>query len=106
MDVFHKNLTSAERIYIDQGSPEEAVRMYRQLLQWEDALRVAETYSQPDRHQIKADYIKWLEDTCQEATAAEVYERSGDHPAALNMFLRAGLPSKAAKYRFRNVTLD
>ena len=98
MAVFHKDLASAERVYIDQGSPEEAVRMYRQLFQWEDALRVAETYGQPDRHQIRIDYIKWLEDTCQEATAAEVYERLGDHPAALNMFLKAGLPSKAAKY--------
>lgn len=53
MAIFYKDLSTAERIYIDQGSPDEAVRMYRQLLQWDDALRVAETYNLSDRHQIR-----------------------------------------------------
>ena len=53
MAIFQRDLATAERIYIDQGSPDDAVRMYRQLLQWEDALRVAETYNLSDRHQIR-----------------------------------------------------
>lgn len=53
MAIFQRDLSTAERIYIDQGSPDDAVRMYRQLLQWEDALRVAETYNLSDRHQIR-----------------------------------------------------
>jgi hypothetical protein len=53
MAIFRRDLATAERIYIDQGSPDDAVRMYRQLLQWEDALRVAEAYNLSDRHQIR-----------------------------------------------------
>ena len=53
MAIFQRDLATAERIYIDQGNPDDAVRMYRQLLQWEDALRVAETYNLSDRHQIR-----------------------------------------------------
>ena len=97
MDIFHGDLASAERIYIDQGSPEDAVRMYRQLLQWEDALRVADTYNLSDRHQLRKDYLQWLQSTWQEATAAEVYERTGDRHLAVEMYLKAGLPAKAAR---------
>ncbi len=57
MDIFHQDLASAERIYIDQGSPEDAMRMYRQLLQWEDALRVADTYNLSERHQLRYFFI-------------------------------------------------
>lgn len=97
MAIFQRDLSTAERIYIDQGSPDDAVRMYRQLLQWEDALRVAETYNLSDRHQIRQDYLQWLQTTCQESAAAEVYERAGDYASAVTMCLKAGLPSKAAK---------
>ena len=46
----------------------------------------------------RADYLKWLSDTRQESTAAEVLEQQGDVDAAISMYLRAGLPSRAARY--------
>ena len=46
----------------------------------------------------RQEYLEWLKSTWQESTAAEVYQRMGDYPSAVNMFLKAGLPSKAAKY--------
>jgi hypothetical protein len=61
MAIFQRDLATAERIYIDQGSPDDAVRMYRQLLQWEDALRVADTYNLSDRHQIRLKSVKMKE---------------------------------------------
>ena len=46
---------------------------------------------------FRQDYLQWLQTTCQESAVAEVYERIGDYPSAVNMCLKAGLPSKAAK---------
>lgn len=52
MNIFTGDLGSAERIYINQGSPDEAVRMYTLLLQFDEALRVVEAYNLPDKNQI------------------------------------------------------
>lgn len=46
---------------------------------------------------FRQDYLQWLQTTCQESAAAEVYERAGDYASAVTMCLKAGLPSKAAK---------
>lgn len=53
VSILHGNLRSAERIYIDGGNPEEAMAMYRQLLQWDDAIRIADTYALDERHQLR-----------------------------------------------------
>jgi len=53
--ILNRDLKTAERIYIDQGSPEEAVQMYRELFQFDDAIRVANTYMLNDRHQLRSD---------------------------------------------------
>ena len=45
----------------------------------------------------RQEHLKWLQETCQESIAAEVYDREGDAPSAVLMYLKAGLPSKAAK---------
>ena len=55
ISILHGNLKSAERIYIDGGNPEEAMAMYRQLLQWDDAIRIADTYALDERH-----HLRWL----------------------------------------------
>nr|CAH0106132.1 unnamed protein product [Daphnia galeata] len=77
MANFQRDLATAERIYIY-----DAVRIHRQLLQCIKTIQ---------------DYLQWLQTTCQESSAAEVYERIGDYPSAVNMCLKAGLSSKAAK---------
>lgn len=53
ISILHGNLKSAERIYIDGGNPEEAMTMYRQLLQWDNAIRIADTYALDERHQLR-----------------------------------------------------
>ena len=47
--------------------------------------------------------MKWLKETWQESTAAEVYEQQNDFIAAIKMYLKAGLPSKAARYIVRSM---
>jgi hypothetical protein len=53
MAILNRDLKMAERIYIDQGNPEEAVQMYRDLLQYEDAIRVADSYMLNERHVLR-----------------------------------------------------
>lgn len=42
-------------------------------------------------------YYQWLLDTQQEEKAGEVQEGQGDYLAAISLYLRAGLPAKAAR---------
>lgn len=53
MSIFHGNFKSAERMYINQGNPEDAMHMYRTFLQWDDAIRIADVYALPERHQLR-----------------------------------------------------
>ena len=53
MAIFNRDLKTAERIYVDQGNAEEALNMYRDLLQWDDAIRVADLYMLNDRNQLR-----------------------------------------------------
>jgi len=46
----------------------------------------------------RQDQLQWLQETFQESTAAEYYERQGDSSSAVLMYLKGGLPSKAAQY--------
>lgn len=46
---------------------------------------------------LRRGYYEWLLDTQQEEKAGEVQEGQGDYLAAINLYLRAGLPAKAAR---------
>lgn len=46
---------------------------------------------------LRRDYYQWLLDTQQEEKAGEVQEGQGDYLAAISLYLRAGLPAKAAR---------
>lgn len=46
---------------------------------------------------LRRGYYEWLLDTQQEEKAGEVQEGQGDYLAAINLYLRAGLPARAAR---------
>lgn len=46
---------------------------------------------------LRRGYYQWLLDTQQEEKAGEVQEGQGDYLAAVSLYLRAGLPAKAAR---------
>lgn len=46
---------------------------------------------------LRRGYYQWLLDTQQEEKAGEVQEGQGDYLAAISLYLRAGLPAKAAR---------
>lgn len=49
-------------------------------------------------NELRAKHLQWLSDTRQEEKAAELKEKSGDYGGALSLYLKAGLPSRAARY--------
>lgn len=51
----------------------------------------------PELQNLRASYFQWLLDTRQEEKAGEVREREGDLLAAITLYMKAGLPAKAAK---------
>ena len=47
--------------------------------------------------QLKTSYYQWLMDTGQEVKAGELKEREGDLISAVSLYLKGGLPAKAAQ---------
>nr|XP_014345853.1 PREDICTED: intraflagellar transport protein 172 homolog [Latimeria chalumnae] len=59
-------------------------------------LHIAER-NHPELENLKKSYYHWLMETNQEEKAGEVKESEGDYIGAINLYLKAGLPAKAAR---------
>ena len=70
--------------------------MYQELHRWDESIKIAEKFKHADVREFKDNYFQWLLETNQEAKAAEVKEREGDYHTAINLYLKGGLPAKAA----------
>jgi len=66
------------------------------LHRWDESIKIAEKKNHADVREFKENYFIWLLETNQEAKAAEVKEREGDWNAAIGLYLKGGLPAKAA----------
>jgi len=51
----------------------------------------------PQLDNLRTKYYQWLMDTHQEGRAGELKEREGDDMAAINLYMKAGLPARAAR---------
>ncbi len=74
--------------------------MYQELHKWDESIKIAEKKNHPDVADLKANYYQWLLDTNQEEKAAEVKEGEGDFNAAIALYLKGGLPARAANVVF------
>lgn len=61
------------------------------------AVQLAEFKGHPDVENLKKSHMQWLLDTHQQGHAGEIKESEGDVMAAINLYLRAGRPAKAAR---------
>ena len=61
------------------------------------AVALAEQKSYHGLTALRNEHMKWLMATQQEEKAAEIKERNGDITAALNLYLKAGLPVHAVR---------
>lgn len=96
MAVLNKHFHQAEAILLNYNEVEEAMAMYQELHRWDESIKIAEQRNHPDVREFKENYYQWLLDTNQEAKAAELKEREGDYITSINLYLRGGLPAKAA----------
>ena len=46
---------------------------------------------------LRRNYYQWLMNTNQEGKAGELKEREGDYMAAINLYMKAGMPARAAR---------
>ena len=94
--VLDKQFHKAEAILIQHDEIEEAMAMYQELHRWDESIKIAEKFKHQDVREFKDNYFQWLLETNQEAKAAEVKEREGDYTTAIQLYLKGGLPAKAA----------
>ncbi|XP_042302841.1 LOW QUALITY PROTEIN: intraflagellar transport protein 172 homolog [Sceloporus undulatus] len=95
--MLEKNYKLAEMIFLEQNAVEEAMEMYQELHMWEECIAVAEAKSHPMLEKLRQGYYEWLLQSQQEERAAEVQQGQGDLQAAISLYLKAGLPAKAAQ---------
>ncbi|KAG8522493.1 LOW QUALITY PROTEIN: Intraflagellar transport protein 172, partial [Galemys pyrenaicus] len=95
--MLEKNYKLAEMIFLEQNAVEEAMDMYQELHRWDECIAVAEAKGHPALEKLRRGYYQWLMDTQQEERAGELQESQGDGLAAISLYLKAGLPAKAAR---------
>ena len=72
---------------------------------WEEALRVARENDVSDFQALKEGFMKHLVETGQEQRAAALKEKEGELLEAINLYMRAGLPTKAGSILLKNQAL-
>lgn len=96
LSVLNKNFHKAEAILLDHNQVEEAMAMYQEVHRWDESIKLAERMKHQDAQEYLDNYYGWLLSTNQEPKAAEIKERAGDYITAINLYLKGGLPAKAA----------
>lgn len=97
MNLLHKDLKQAENELLNQGKVDECIEMYQKLLKHDEAIRVAEQNRHPDAIEMRQAYFTYLLDTNQEERAAALKVRENDFMQAINLYLKGGMPGKAAQ---------
>jgi intraflagellar transport protein 172 len=97
MAMLRKDLREAENILLTQNKVDECIEMYQKLLKFDQAIRVAELRRHPEAAEMRQAYYQYLLDNNQEEGAAALKEKEHDYITAINLYLKAGLPAKAAQ---------
>ena len=104
--ILNKHFKLAESLLLEQGQADQTIDMYKALHKWDDALAVAEAKRHENLDQLQADYHQYLADTNQDEKAAELKEAEGDLQGALQLYMKAGLPTRAAQLVATNDSLS
>ena len=99
MAQLNKQWPVSESLLLAQGKVDDAITLYQDNHRWEDAIRVADSTHHANAAALKQQYLTWLLETGQEEQAGAVKEREGDYLAAIGLYLKGGLPGRAAQVR-------
>ncbi|KAJ3205663.1 hypothetical protein HDU82_005043 [Entophlyctis luteolus] len=94
--VLDKQFNLAESIFLEHGKIDECMAMYQEMHKWDKSIKVAELKNHPDLDHMKKNYLQWLIDSGQEDKAGELKEDEGEFLAAINLYLKGGMPARAA----------
>lgn len=71
--------------------------MYTGLHMWDEALALADAKGHPRLEDLKDTHMKWLLESGQEEKAGAIKESEGDSTGALELYLQAGLATRASR---------
>ena len=94
--LLEKDLRLAEDELLAQGKVDECILMYQNLFKHDAAIRVAEQNRHSSAITMRQEYFQYLLDTNQEERAAQLKEKEGDFMQAINLYIKGGMPAKAA----------
>lgn len=100
--LLKKDLVAAENELLNQGKVDDCIDMYQKLLKHDEAIRVAEQSKHPEAIEMRQAYYQYLLDTNQEERAAALKVRECDFITAINLYLKGGMPGKAAQVIIEN----
>ncbi|KAG8179912.1 hypothetical protein JTE90_006275 [Oedothorax gibbosus] len=95
--IMNKDYKTAESMYREQHKIEEAIQMYLDLHKWNDAIELTKATDHPDLDRLNVTHFEWLQTTGQEEKARELKENKGEFHEAIQLYLAAGLPTRAGK---------
>eukprot|EP00003_Mantamonas_plastica_P015802 TRINITY_DN2657_c1_g2_i19.p1 TRINITY_DN2657_c1_g2~~TRINITY_DN2657_c1_g2_i19.p1 ORF type:complete len:1260 (+),score=465.50 TRINITY_DN2657_c1_g2_i19:139-3918(+) len=95
--ILNRQFKVAEAILLENGKIEDAMRMYLDLNRWDDCIALAESKNHPSVDRLRKDYFSHLLQTGQEEKAGQLKEREGDYKQAVILYLKGGLPGRAAQ---------
>lgn len=95
--LFSSDVRTAERIYLEQGDIDAALDMYKNLNMWDEAINLAESRGCMSILQLKEQRMNYLLNSGQEERVGQVLESQGHFEKAINFFLKAQKPAKAAR---------
>eukprot|EP00761_Pharyngomonas_kirbyi_P006752 gb/GECH01006760.1/.p1 GENE.gb/GECH01006760.1/~~gb/GECH01006760.1/.p1 ORF type:complete len:1732 (+),score=261.24 gb/GECH01006760.1/:1-5196(+) len=95
--ILDQQFKKAEGIYLEHGQYEDARDMYKELHKFEDSINVVEAMGDPAADTMRQKYFEWLVDSNQQDKAAEMREREGNYVSAIQLYLQANQPGRAAR---------
>ena len=100
--LVNKDFKSAEIELLNQGQVEECIDMYQKYFKHDEAIRVAEITKHPRLYEMRQAYFQYLIETDQNEKAALLKVKESDFIQAVNLFLKGGMPGKAAQVIIEN----
>ncbi|KAJ3234644.1 hypothetical protein HDU78_005723 [Chytriomyces hyalinus] len=94
--VLDKQFNLAESILLENGKIDDCMKMYQEMHKWDKSIKVAEFKNHADLDHMKKNYFQWLIDSGQEDKAGELKEEEGEIIPAINLYLKGGMPARAA----------
>jgi len=98
--ILEKNFKKVEQIYLENGAVDECIEFYKSVHLWTDAINLAQSRNHSDLKSLQMQYYDWLISTNQDGAAGLLLQQQQDYTGAISLYMKAGLPARAAKLAF------